>query len=125
MHILNYSIIAMTEIPFIFTSLGTIYFLIRMEKQKLPFKDYNFWLFFILFDIKLLYSTNRYDSNRRIIIYFLFDKNWKMAMYIIVGIFNLHLPWYLRNKSLGEEYQVESQITLKNSYRPELGPMKL
>ncbi len=47
MHILNYSIIAMTEIPFIFTSLGTIYFLIRMEKQKLPFKDYNFWLFFI------------------------------------------------------------------------------
>lgn len=123
LHILNYAIISMTEIPFIFTSLGTIYFLIRMEKQKLPFKDYNFWLFFILLIFCYYIRPTGIVLIGGIILFLLFEKKWKLACIISAGFLICAFPWYLRNKSIGG-YRYTSNITLKNYYRPELGPMQ-
>jgi len=122
MHILNYSFIAMTEIPFIFTSLGTIYFLMRMEKQVLPFKDYNFWLFFFFLISSYYIRPTGFVLVGCVIIQFLFEKKWKLACIIFAGFIICAFPWYLRNKAIGG-YRYTSNITLKNYYRPELGAM--
>jgi antitoxin component YwqK of YwqJK toxin-antitoxin module len=110
----------MTEIPFIFTSLGTIYFLMRMEKQALPFKDYNFWLFFFFLIFGYYIRPTGTILIGGVIVYFLFERNWKMALIVIAGSIICAFPWYLRNISTGQ-HQVEKQIMLKNPYRPELG----
>jgi hypothetical protein len=123
MHILNYAIIAMTEIPFIFTSLGSIYFLMRMKKQSLPFKDYNFWLFFCLMIISYYLRPMGVVLIASVILYLLFKKNWKLAVIIFAGFLLCAFPWYLRNKNIGG-FRYESQITLINPYKPELGAMK-
>jgi hypothetical protein len=123
MHILNYSFIAMSEIPFLFTSLGAIYFFMLMKKQSFSFKDINFWVcvFFLMFSYYIRAMGIVLIGG--VIFYLLFERKWKIACVIFAGFLLCAFPWYLRNKLIGGN-RYESQLTLKNPYQPELGVMK-
>jgi len=123
MHILNYSFIAMTEIPFIFTSLASIYFLMRIKIQPLPFKDVNFWVFFFFLMLSYYIRPTGSVLIGGVVVYYLFARNWKMAAIVFFGFLLCAFPWYLRNKSVGGS-RYDSQIVLKNPYQPELGAMQ-
>lgn len=121
-HLLNYSIIAMSEIPFLFTSMGAIFFLMRFRKDNLFYKDYNFWLFLLFFILSYYIRTAGLALIGGVILYFLFEKKWKLAVVITASFILCAFPWYLRNKALGGNSYVK-MLFLKNIYKPQLGKM--
>ncbi len=123
LHLLNFATIAMSEIPFLFTSLATLFFLMRVNKEEFSFKDYNFWLMLFFMMASYYIRTAGLSLVGGVILYFLFERKWRLAG-IAAGVFILlALPWFLRSQSLGGG-SYEHQISKVNPYRPELGKMK-
>lgn len=122
LHLLNFSTIAMSEIPFLFTSLATVFFLMRVNKDEFSFKDYNLWLMLFFMVVSYYIRTAGLSLVGGVILYFLFARNWKMATVCVVVFIMLAMPWYLRSKALGGG-GYEHQLTMINPYRPELGKM--
>jgi hypothetical protein len=122
MHVLSSSIIAMSEIPFLFTSLGAIYFFMRMERDKLPFKDANFWLFFLFLIFSHYIRPTGIILVGAVIFYLLTQKKWKLSAIIMAGFIICAAPWYIRNSHAGGNRNTAS-LMRKNYYRPELGTM--
>ncbi len=123
LHLLNFSTIAMSEIPFLFTSLATVLFLMRINKDEFSFKDYNFWLMLFFMMASYYIRTAGISLVGGVILYFLFERKWKLAGISAAVFILLALPWYLRSKSLGGG-SYEHQLSMVNPYRPELGKME-
>lgn len=121
MHMLHYSFIAMSEMSFIFMSLGAIYFFIRMDKQSLPFKDKYFWLFFVFVIFSYYIRITGIILLAGTVAYLLIGRKWKLALIISVAFLITASPWYLRNSMIKNRY---SGIMKINSLRPEQGDMK-
>lgn len=123
-HVLNFAIIAMSEIPFIFTSLAALFFLMRTTRESFSFlKDYNFWLFLFFLILSYFIRTAGIAMIGGVILYFLFERKWKMAGVVLAGFLLFAFPWFLRSSSLGGSSYAR-QLVLKNPYQPELGKMK-
>ncbi len=124
LHILNYSFIAMSEIPFIFASLGALTFFMRWKKEGLPFKDYNFWLFLAFLILSYFIREVGIVLIGASLLFLLIERKWKLAIIVFTAFFLCAFPWYIRNKLVsGSRY--ESQLVMKNPYKPELGNMKI
>ncbi len=123
-HLLTYSIIMMSEIPFMFFSLLCLYLFIKTDFSKPILKN---WIFLLLL---LLLSFTYYIRSTGLALFVAFllvlgiQKRWKYLTTLFVGFILLALPWYLRNKSLGGNAYM-NQLGMKNPYRPELGYMGL
>ena len=121
MHILHYSFIAMSEIPFIFMTLGAIYFFMRIKNLSFPFKDINFWLFFIFIIFSYYIRITGIILLIGTVCYLLQGRKWKMAVVLAAGLLITAAPWYLRNSMIRNRYTGISKI---NSLRPESGNMQ-
>ncbi|MFN3917611.1 MAG: phospholipid carrier-dependent glycosyltransferase [Flavobacteriales bacterium] len=122
-HILNFSIIAMSEIPFVFTSMASLFFLMQTEKDNFSLKDYNFWLFLFFLVLSYFIRTAGIALIGGVILYLLFEKKWKLAG-LVTGIFLLFAAsWFVRSQNLGGS-SYASQLLMKNPYQPELGKME-
>ncbi len=122
-HLLNFSTIAMSEIPFLFTSLATVFFLMRVNKEELSLKDYNLWLMIFFMMVSYYIRTAGLSLVGGVILYFLFERKWKLAGIVAGAFILLAVPWYVRSKSLGGG-GYERQLMMINPYRPELGKMQ-
>jgi hypothetical protein len=123
MHILNFSIIAMSEIPYIFSSLGAIWFFMKMKKDEMPFRDINFWLFFVLLALTYYIRPNGILLALGVVLELLMGKKWKVSAIVFAGFILVAAPWYIRNKMIGEDRYARI-IMKKNVYHPERGDMK-
>ncbi len=122
-HLLRYSVIMMSEVPFLFFSILTLYLLIKTDFSKALQKN---WIFFVL--ILVLAATYHIRSTGLalfggIALFLLIKKNWKYAGTLVGGFVLLVLPWYIRSKNLGGNSYMK-QLTRKNPYRAELGQME-
>jgi len=122
-HLLYYSTIMMSEIPFMFFSALTLWLFLVTDFSRPLQKN---WLFFLL--IMVLSFTYYLRSTglalfAGIILFLLFKKRWKYLLTLIGGFVLLALPWYIRTKNLGGNPYVK-QLMRKNPYRPELGQME-
>ncbi len=123
-HLLGFSIIMMSEIPFLFFSLLSLWLFMKLDFSIPVQKN---WLFFILLlSVSFTYHIRSLGIALffGIATYMLFEKKWKYLASYSFGFILLALPWYLRGKALGGNAYV-SQLFLKNPYRPELGQMEL
>ncbi|MCP4552383.1 MAG: hypothetical protein GY834_10160 [Bacteroidetes bacterium] len=123
-HLLSYSVIMMSEIPFLFFTTLCLWLSIKIN-FSLPIKKN--WLFFIL--LILISFTYHIRSTglalfAGIVLFLLVNKHWKYLLSFILGFILLGLPWYLRTKSLGGNSYM-NQLVQKNPYRRELGQMEL
>ncbi len=122
-HLLSYSFIAMSEIPFVFTSLGALAFFMRWKKEGLPFKDYNFWVFLVFLILSYYIREFGIVLIGASLLFLLLERKWKLAIIVFAAFILCAFPWYVRNKLVtGSRY--ESQLVMKNPYKPELGNMR-
>ena len=123
-HMLEYSTIMMSEIPFVLFSAISLLLFTFVDFEK---KVYRNWVF-ALFVLVLVFSFYIRTLGISLVISFtlilLFQKQWKYAAALILGFVLLAAPWQIRSHSLGGNSYV-NQLFMKNPYRPELGPMQL
>lgn len=121
-HLLYYSVIMMSEIPFLFFSTFSIWLLMKIDLTEPLRKN---WLFFVLI-ICVSFTYHIRSTGLAlfggIALFFLTQKNWKYFSSFVAGFILLGIPWFLRNLSLGGNAYIK-QLTSINPYRPELGQM--
>ena len=122
-HLLSYSVIMMSEIPFLFFSTLCLWLFLKVDFTKDLKKN---WLFFILI-LSIAFTYHIRSTGLAlfagIILFLIFKKNWKYLISIGVGFVALALPWYLRTQSLGGGIYL-NKIVQKNPYRPEMGELE-
>ncbi|MCT4624578.1 MAG: glycosyltransferase family 39 protein [Schleiferiaceae bacterium] len=122
MHLMKYSTIMMSEIPFLFFgSLTLLLFLNSSEKENI-FKSPSFYGTIIVSSYAFHIRTAGIALIGGIILYLLIQKNWKYLVSYTLGFIALGIPWYLRGQSLGGSKYLK-QLFLINPYRPEEGSM--
>ena len=119
-HILRYSTIMMTEIPFLFFSTVAILSFTKINYNKPLRKDVYLYLVVALLIISFYIRTSGIALIAGIILFLLLTKHWKHAIVIALGFLLLALPWQLRNQKIGGSSYV-NQIKMVNPYRPEQG----
>lgn len=123
-HILSYSTIMMSEIPFLFFLTLSFWIFIKIDFTT-PLKKN--WLFFVLL-VCLSFTFHIRSTGLALFVafsIFLFlEKNWKYLISMSVGFFLLGLPWFIRTQQLGGSSYLK-QVVQKNPYRPELGQMEI
>ncbi|PCH95455.1 MAG: hypothetical protein COB85_04530 [Bacteroidetes bacterium] len=122
-HLLSYSVIMMSEIPFLFFSTLCLWLFLKTDFTKELKKN---WMFFLL--IPTIAFTYHIRSTglalfAGIVLFLIFKRNWKYLITISVGFIAMALPWYLRTKSLGGGVYM-NKIMQKNPYRPEMGELE-
>jgi hypothetical protein len=119
-HLLRYSTIMMTEIPFLFFSTITILSVTKINYNKPLQKDVYFYIVIALLTISFYIRTSGIALVAGIILFLLLTNRWKHAVVIGLGVLLLTLPWQLRNQNTGGNAYVK-QLKMVNPYRPELG----
>ena len=125
MHLLKYSTIMMSEIPFLFFgSLTLLLFLNSSEKEKF-YKSPSFYGLIAVSSFAYHIRTAGIALIGGVILYLLIKKNWKFLLAYFAGFVALGIPWFLRGKSLGGGNKYIDQLFMINPYRPEEGTMQI
>ena len=119
-HLLRYSSIIMTEIPFLFFSTITILSFTKINYKRPVWQDKYLYVVIALLSISLHIRTSGVALILGIILFLVFRRHWKHASIIALGVFLLALPWQIRNNKYGGSSYVK-QLKMVNPYRPELG----
>jgi len=121
-HLLNYATIMMSEIPFLFFSLISIWLLLKVNFKIPIFKNWFFILLVICVAFSLYIRSVGLALFLGILIYLIQKKHWSYALSLITGFVILHTPWIIRSQHApGNSYLY--QLSLKNPYQPELGTL--
>ena len=119
-HLLRYSAIMMTEIPFLFFSTLTILSFTKIKYKRPAWQDRYLYVVIALLSISLHIRTSGVALILGIILFLAFRRHWKHAIIIALGVVLLALPWQIRNNKIGGSSYVK-QLKMVNPYRPELG----
>ena len=119
-HILRYSTIIMTEIPFLFFTVITLLVFIRINYNKALWQDFYLILVIVMLAVSFYIRTSGITLILSILFFLLLTKRWRHAIVIAIGVFLLVLPWQLRNQNIGGSTYI-NQLSMVNPYRPELG----
>ena len=121
-HLLRYSTIMMTEIPFLFFSILSIYFFFSADNREDRRSYIYYGAAFAAFITAFYIRTLGIALLGPFIVVMIFDltRKWKIIASYIVGFILLFLPWWLRGRGLGGNSYLK-QLVMINPYRPELG----
>lgn len=124
-HLLSYSTIMMSEVPFLFFATLAMLFFVRMQDSERPFyTDINFYGLLVLSSFAYHIRTAGIALVAGFALYLLINRNWKVLLAYLGGFAVLALPWFFRGKSTGGGGYLQ-QLTMVNPYRPEEGMMGL
>lgn len=123
-HLLQYSTIMMSEIPYLFFSLLVITLFVNSVTKENPFKDYQFYLVIVLSAFTFHIRTAGIALVGGLALYLLVIRNFKYLLGYISGFILLAIPWIMRSQSIGGNSYLQ-QLLLKNPYRKEKGMMGL
>lgn len=117
-HLLKFSTMMMTEVPFLFFSMLSFWFFLRGEDRGWKYYALAFICFMVSFYIRTLGIAIL--AAYGLVLLFDIRKRWKILAAYIGGFVVLFLPWFLRGQSLGGNSYVK-QLFMINPYRPEAG----
>ena len=121
-HLLNYSFIMMSEIPYLFFSMLSILLVMITNWDKPFYKSWPFIALLLCVPFTYYIRSTGLALFAGILLYLLFNKKWQHSI-VLSSVFVLSiLPWYIRGKHIGGNAYV-NQLFSKNPYRPELGQM--
>lgn len=123
-HLLEYSTIMMSEIPFVLFSALSLLLFIYIDFTKPFYRNWQFLLFILILVFAFYVRTLGVSLVISFTLILLFQKHWKYAGALVVGFLLLVSPWQIRSQSLGGNSYV-NQLLMKNPYRPEMGPMEI
>ncbi|AXG72097.1 MORN repeat protein [Kordia sp. SMS9] len=119
-HILGYSTIMMSEIPFLFVSLVCIWLFLKIDFSKPVLKNGTFLAVVICLSFSFYIRSVALALFASMIAFLFLKKHWYYLFSLIGGCILLYIPWLIRGmNATGNTYI--SQLSLKNPYQPELG----
>lgn len=124
-HLVKSSVIIMSEIPFLFFSLLSLWLLMKIDFFKEFLKSKTFYFFLISLSFTFHIRTAGIAILAGILLYLLFEKRWKGMISVLFGFIILALPWIIRGKILGLKSGYQTQLLKINPYQPELGDIGL
>lgn len=122
-HMLEYSTIMMSEIPFVLFSVLSLLLFVLTDFSKAFYKNWKFLLFVAVLTFAFYIRTLGVSLVISFTLILLFQKRWTYAGALLVGFVLLVSPWQIRSHSLGGNSYV-NQLLRKNPYRPEMGKME-
>ncbi len=121
--LLRFSTIIMSEIPYLFFSLLTFYYVIKLN-EEIPFYKSKYFYGVLLSSVATYYLRNiGIVLVAAIAMQWLLEKKWKQAGVYIIGFVLLYLPWIIRNSMLGLKSRYVSTMMAANAWRPEQGEL--
>ncbi|MGH1384774.1 phospholipid carrier-dependent glycosyltransferase [Kordia sp.] len=123
-HMLGYSTIMMSEIPFLFFSLLCLWLFFKIDFSKPVFKNGLFFLMLICLSFSFYIRSVALALFVSMACFLGIKKQWRYVFSLIAGFIIVYLPWILRNSNTTGNTYV-SQLSLKNPYQPELGQVDL
>ena len=94
-HLLRYSTILMTEIPFLFFLMLSIYSVVNIGFKKQWFKDHWFWLMILFVGTAYYTRTAGLALIPAFPIYFALEKKWRYAVVSGIFLIAITIPWYV------------------------------
>lgn len=123
MHLLEYSTIVMSEIPFTFFMLFTLYYFIKFVDSEYKLKSVAFALAIIGMIFLVYIRTQGVAVAGAFIFYLCLVKKFKIAGIFAVCFVLAYLPWQLRSQSLGGSSYVK-QLMRVDPYLDESAKMQ-
>jgi hypothetical protein len=124
-HLLRYSTMMMSEIPFtLFSALALILFIKNMEDEKPFYKSPFFYSAVVMLSWSYYIRSAGIALVGAIILYLLINKKWSLILAYSIGFVALALPWFIRGQKLGGNPYIKA-VTLVNYYKPDEGYMDL
>lgn len=123
-HMLEYSTIIMSEIPFLFFSLLTIYFFILSHERGLSLKSPYFYLMAFSLIMLIYTRTQGVALLGALLMYLAIKKEFKPMGVLFAVCFIVILPWQMRSSKLGGSSYVK-QLFRVEPYNNESEPMKI
>jgi hypothetical protein len=106
-----------SEIPFLFFSLGALYFLLKAQKDK----SYFYYISFGFATYSFFIRTAGISLIIAVMIYLLIRKEFKYFGIFLLIFAAVFIPWQIRNMGLVSEGNYLDQLLAKDPYRLELG----
>ncbi len=119
-HLLRYSTMIMTEIPFLFFSVSAILAFLRLNYEKVIWKDPWLYITVVLLIIAFYIRSSGVALLGGILLCLLIIKRWQHALLILISFILLASPWQIRSQILGGSSYAK-QLVMVNPYRPEMG----
>ncbi len=119
-HILGYSTMMMSEIPFLFFSLLCIWLFLKIDFSKPVFKNWTFLVLVMCLSFSFYIRSVALALIASMIGVLFLKKHWNYVFSLAGGCIVLYLPWILRSQNAAGNTYI-SQLSLKNPYQPELG----
>lgn len=123
-HLLRFSTLMMSEIPFLLFSSLSILVYLKMDKGISPLKNSKLLLLILLLACTFYIRTTGIALIAGICLALVLEKRYKHLAATVAGIFILILPWQIRGQLLGGNSYLH-QLIQKNPYRPEMGIMNM
>jgi len=120
-HIVNSSVTMMSEVPFLFFSLLSLFLLMQIQFIGEYWKTRTFWFFILSLGFTFHIRTVGIALVVGILFYLLLEKRFKAVAVVTVSFILTLIPWMLRNKIQGLGGNYREQLLKINTYRPELG----
>lgn len=119
--LLRFSTIIMSEMPYLFFTALTLYYIMQPEEDVPFWKSKRFYLI-VLFAVSSFYIRSiGIVLAGAIALHWFLQRKWKMAVGFLTGFALLYLPWIIRNSIYGIKNRYMGTIMTANAWRPEQG----
>lgn len=119
--LLRLATIVMSEIPYLFFSVLAFYYVIRLKDDIKFWRSKYFYAIIVAATIAYYLRSTAIVLIGAIVLYFLFEKKWKISVGFLMGFLALYLPWIIRNSIHGLKGRYLGTIMTVNPWRPEEG----
>ncbi len=119
-HLLWYSSLIMSEIPFMFFSVLGVYLFTKTDFESLPLKNKYFWGSLLAVIAAYYIRSLGVALLGGFILALLFNKRWKAIALYIAGFAVAVIPWFIRGSRTGGSSYIK-QLKMINPYQPALG----
>lgn len=120
-HYLYYGSIMMSEIPFSFFSLLSIFLLLKIDLEKKLWTNWYFWGLILVLVLTIYIRTSGVALLGAIVFYFLIKKKFMHGAITFATVALLLLPWQIRSHNAGGA-SYTNQLLSKNPYNKAEGP---
>ncbi len=120
-HLLRFSTMIMSEIPFLLFTTLAIYAIYKLPTENNFLKSPYFYL--LIFSISISYYIREVGVVIFIatVIHYLLQKKWKISGAVVLSFVLLYLPWSVRNSMHGIKSRYLGTVMVVNPWRPEEG----
>ena len=119
-HLLSFSRIMMSEIPFLFFTMAALYAIIKVDLSNPPYRERAFYTAVILTAASVFIRTQGLALLCGIIFYFLIKRKYYYALWTVVAFIIIILPWIVRVQMQGGSPYLQQLLSV-DPYNPDAG----